>query len=284
MEGGDCLALATEPLFRFKAEKKSVSHSKTDYEIPFAAQSPAGILLGQYAEIIQNWKLQWIDPYHTPIGVGSSSAQFLLTVEFINSLLGKQESNAEEILKLYWDCVGSSQGLRPSGVDIVSQHQGGVVSFSNKPFRLERLGVLASSAQFILAFTGSKAKTHEHLLKLQSIGFPQNKKFQQMLMDLRELMREGKDFWQNLNYIDFGKTMNSYQSVLSEYVESPGTYREKIATIQSWQHVWGAKGCGAQGGDSVLVLAAADKISGIEEKIRCLGWEPYRVVTAAIRN
>lgn len=266
IEGGPSLLGTLAPEFVLE-----IGHSK-GRALPFAAESPAGLYLQTQRDILNEVSLVWQDPYKMPLGVGSSSAQFLLSVAAVSKLRDQSLPSVQELLELYWKTVGSSQGLRPSGADVLAQWVGGPVVVQNKPVSVKKLADLPKSAQFILAHTGHKAKTHEHLKTLADRGFP--KAFAGLLDELNAITLSAIEAWKLGDTRSLGPSLNAFQSALADGGLAPAEFNSKLKSLQTWQGVLGCKGAGAQGGDCVLFLVENAHVSTVCEQIRALGWMP----------
>ncbi|MBI3543922.1 MAG: hypothetical protein HY075_11680 [Deltaproteobacteria bacterium] len=267
IEGGPALVSTVAPRFALE-----VAPSDTIELIPFAEASPAGLYLREHLDLLEAWKLTWIDPYATPIGVGSSSAQFLLAVATVHKLQGLSIPGAQEILDLYWRTVGATQGLRPSGIDVVAQWLGGPLVARNSPFMTRALPAWKDGTDFILAYTGRKAKTHEHLKSLEERGFPGD--FRDVLRHLDELTAGAIEAWETGNARLLGSALNAYQASLSRGGLAPADFTAELEAIQAWPGVLGAKGSGAQGGDCVLLLTESASTQLVSDQLRARGWSP----------
>jgi mevalonate kinase len=280
LDGGMCLVTTTKPEFELALKKSS----HMGFRHPFAPESPAGLLIqqtiSQHVDRLAGHEIVWKDPYDTPIGVGSSSAQFVLTYQALCQLTGQPDPISEDLLQDYWYTVANSQGLRPSGADVICQWLNAPVLFRNSPFYAEELSKPAleeNGLQLWLAYTGSKLKTHEHLQSLFQRNFPHGE-FADMLRELNDLTAQGVDQWRRGDWVPFGKTMSLYQDCLSEYSLSANhTLTSQILAAQKWEGVLGAKGCGAQGGDCVLILSDKNYYSIIKERCRENSWTMYPV-------
>jgi mevalonate kinase len=242
---------------------------------PFAKQSPAGLYLDSVAEVWREFKFEWRDPYDTPIGVGSSSAQFLLSVAAVAKLRREALPSASEVLKLYWKTVGTSQGIRPSGADVVAQWLGGPVVVQNEPFMTRKLQPWKNDdAEFVLAFTGQKAKTHEHLKELRSRGFPEA--FRDTLARLNEITLGAVEAWEIENSVLLGKSLTSFQNALDVGGLASPDFSAQLESLAKVPGVLGCKGTGAQGGDCVLFLVERTRRDSIFEALRAQGWSPFQ--------
>jgi len=252
--------------------------SQKQHEFPFAAQSPAGLYLNAIPDqsIFTEKRLEWIDPYLAAIGVGSSSAQFLLSVAAVAKLMDRPLPSAQEVLGLYWNTVGTSQGVRPSGNDVVAQWVGGPVIVRNNPYETRKLKPWSGgTAEFLLAFTGSKARTHEHLKALSQRDFPQA--YGSVFERLDEITTRSIEAWEKQNPTKLGLTLSAYQRALGEGGLAAHSFTDQLEEMEAWEGVYGVKGSGAQGGDCVLFLIESEFRIPIGQKLFTLGWQPISV-------
>ncbi|MBI3557542.1 MAG: hypothetical protein HY074_14870 [Deltaproteobacteria bacterium] len=270
IQGGPALLGTVDPLFQLEAVRDAATSSR--HASPFAAQSPAGLYLAANSDALTDVRLTWTDPYDTPIGVGSSSAQFILSVATVHALRGNPMPAAEKVLALYWSIVGDTQGLRPSGADIVAQWLGGPVVVCNEPFLAGKLDSWTGDAQFILAYTGRKAKTHEHLLQLRARGFPHE--FAPAFNQLNEITLGAIDAWKAQDAGKLGAALRLFQAALARGGLAPAEFTAELDPIQNWPGVLGCKGSGAQGGDCVLLLVATNAVSRVCDELKNRSWKP----------
>lgn len=269
IEGGPAIVTTVAPEFSLRVTHDS---SQRQHKLPFADQSPAGLYLSTKRSALEGVRLEWVDPYAAPIGVGSSSAQFLLSVAAVADLEGSPKPTPAEILKLYWETVDDTQGIRPSGVDVVAQWVGGPLVVINEPFSSRPIDRWSGNAAFVMAFTGTKAKTHEHLKDLAARGFP--KSYRPMLHRLNAVTTEAIKSWETRNERILGLSLNRYQQILAEASLAPADFMEKLTELQKWPGVLGCKGTGAQGGDCVLFLVEPRVQNDILKRIHDQGWQP----------
>lgn len=271
IEGGPALLTTVGPSFTLIVEEKSEG---TAASMPFADASPAGIYLNSNRAALEGTRLTWKDPYDTPIGVGSSSAQFLLSVAVVAHLMDRPLPKADEVLDLYWKTVGASQGLRPSGVDVVAQWLGGPIVVRNAPFQAHKLSPWreADDAVFALAFTGKKARTHEHLQMLHAHGFPDA--FASAFTELNAVTSRSIEAWEKQDAHLLGRSLTEYQRALAKHGLAPSDFTGELEKVASLSGVLGCKGSGAQGGDCVLLLIDRAAYGEVAESMRGRGWQP----------
>jgi mevalonate kinase len=272
LEGGAALVATIGPRFELAVERG-------DGTSPFADESPAGRLLRASAETTRGWSFEWRDPYSTPIGVGSSSAQFVLTLAAIARLRGVEPPSARHVLAMYWETVAASQGVRPSGVDVIAQWQGGPLLARNDPFETERLSEWRGDAAFVLAYTGAKAKTHEHLQELQRRGFPGAHKA--AFSRLNAITGDAVLAWRAQDAANLGTALTRYQHALLDAGLAPSDFTALIDEVLNLPGVLGGKGSGAQGGDCVLLLVNGSELDRVSNALRQRGWLPQTIEWSA---
>lgn len=279
IEGGPAIVGAIAPRFKLtlKKNESSASHSH-----PFHPDSPAGKFIHKFIKEHQSaltgFELVWTDPCSSPVGIGSSSAQFLLSLQALHDLIKIKNIDADELLHTYWKLIDQSQGLRPSGLDLCAQKIGSVHLFKNEPFYSEKIIFRDNDENtFLLAFTGSKAKTHEHLLELKSREFP--RAFTRVLESLNKLTI---DFVKNIHDPkNLGQIINAFQTKLEECDIAQKNKNQKylalISEIQKWEGVYGCKGSGAQGGDCLLIYLNKIYLEDIKNKLKTLSCQPIPI-------
>lgn len=274
LQGYDALVAITQPAFSLNTDQDCAS-SNLGLPSRIHAESPAGKLLKRYQAHTSS--VVFHDPYATPIGVGSSSAQFLLFWRWLNPQSDPVNNNADRhrLMTEYFECATHAESERPSGVDVLAQlyNAFGVVhpraySFSAVPSP-KFSGVL-------LLFTGQKMKTHEHLRELSKKKLLTNN----FVNDLNDITQAGIMALRNIrsDLDTFYRSINQYQELLSSVIPSPKDYINKMIYLKTVSGVYAVKGCGAQGGDSVLMFYDRAKQHGIQNAINAIGWQPFPMV------
>ena len=188
--------------------------SKFNGPSPFHPDSPAGRLYLNNQKLFKDYTLNWNDPYKTPIGVGSSTAQFLLILKSLYHLKKMPLPTPPEILDLYWKY--SSSKLRPSGCDLMAQFFGGIHAIKNSPFKIKEYKPLENDVTWLLTYTGEKIKTHEQLGELYNKGFPQN--YEPALKELDRIILCGLHAWEVHDMSALGKSLNEFHDCLHEKI------------------------------------------------------------------
>ncbi|MBI2605843.1 MAG: hypothetical protein HYW49_07155 [Deltaproteobacteria bacterium] len=261
LDGGPSLLLTLKPFYSLTAKP---SPDGKRHLPAFEPASPAGVFLLQHAKDLGGWRLEWGDSGSAAMGTGSSSAQFLLSLAADVRISGRAMPSVESILRLYWDIVGESQGLRPSGADLVAQLLGGPIAVKTR----ERLEPWSEQmgAEIILAYTGSKIATHEHLKGLAARGFPE--KFRAMNDALNAITERALSAWRSRDEFRLGQEMNAHQRELANAKIAPDDFFAKIESLARVPGVLGCKGSGAHGGDCIVLLVRRDSVDGVCARIQ----------------
>jgi mevalonate kinase len=282
--GHKALVSRTEKLFTLSVYPRSSSVSGNDPDYPFHPDSPAGRLLSLKCKKAVEWQFLWNDPFPQLLGVGSSSAQFVLVSRVVGLICGESIGEAKEakldssnLVRTFRELTAQSGRVSPSGIDVLAQDFGmtGVFSFDGVDAYCEAVAPqpFDGQARFVLAYTGAKVRTHEHLKDLYELGFPD--KFTTMLASLRGLTQEGISAWAGGNAWHFGDVMNRFQRVLSQAGLASPVFSKKVSEISKWGGVLGCKGAGSQGGDCILVLCEERVFSELMERLERERLIPY---------
>ncbi len=240
-------------------------------------------------------KLNFVDPMDITMGFGSSSAQFLLSWNWIERTLAPtstykphsvetEMASAVKLLKDYWEVTADdgTATLRPSGLDLLTQYFGGtnlltatqVVSADgpseNPSISRAKLPAWENDKSIlILAHSRKKEATHIHLQELKLKGFPDS--HLEMISKLNDSVTRALGAWKKSDSKDLGQAFNEFQSTLNKYKVASLEFSKLVRHISEITGVYGAKGSGAQGGDCILLLVEKSKLSGISKSIESLG-------------
>jgi mevalonate kinase len=288
--GGSALVLNTGPRFELRASRKSAVSGSQAQSVAIGDGVVAGIpeaapavgWLKQREPLLRGWQLEFIDPHAGRGGFGASGAQFVLvhafttllqmnlesamigvaqatsnTVEVVHSAT-KIETNALESVvakidtaimlldpKDVWNDyqVFSKQG---SGADLLAQMEGHVAIVNMEKCEASSQGWPYKDIGFMIARTGQKIPTHEHLTGLKN----------ESLQALREPALEAVASFGRDSGVEFARKVKSYAYVLRELGFQSSHTLELLTPIEKQDWCLAAKGCGAFGVDTLLVLFA----------------------------
>ncbi len=260
--GGQALVLNTEPRFELVARKLQQSNPA---EIPFHKNSPAAKWWQQRAPLLNDWSVEFLDPHLGRGGFGASSAQFVLIhalTTFLQSSVSRAVSGYDlQALRSDFQVLTAGQG---SGADVLAQTVGQVaqikmaeVSAEASPWPFQAMG-------FSIVRTAKKVATHEHL---EELHLP-------TLEPLLELAAAAIVQFQSGREVEFVKSVQDYNQTLVQLgLQLPET-RDLIERISKESWCLAAKGCGALGADTLLLLHPKAAGQDVAEFTRSIGLEP----------
>ncbi len=240
--GGPALVLSTEPRFRLQVQRTNV-----DNKNPFHPESPAGRLWQSDAAFFSQYNLRFQDPYQIG-GFGASSAQFALLHAFWQlkeDIFGETERffDWHEMLHDYRS-LAKGEGFPPSGADVVGVCAGGLTWFDRNNGKLQTFAWPFQEMDFLVAHTGRKLATHEHLKNLTSFS---GEAFESAM----NLIQQGLI---HLKFEDFLLGMKNYRKLLMDQGWVTEFTLETVQKLDKNSKVLFAKGCGAMGSDVILVF------------------------------
>ncbi len=240
--GGPALVLSTEPRFRLQVSKTNQPASN-----PFHPESPAGKLWSSEADFFSQYQLKFIDPYQIG-GFGASSAQFALLHAFgqlREEIFGEAERFFDWHLMLQdYRRIAQTQGYPPSGADVVGVCAGGITWFDRGNGKLQTFAWPFQEMDFIVAHTGKKLATHEHLKNLPNFS----------ALGFEMAMTEIQQGLIQINFDQFLNGMKNYRQFLYERNWVTDFTAETVTALEKSPKVLFAKGCGAMGSDVILVV------------------------------
>lgn len=216
--------------------------------------SPAGHWVRQNKLLFSTVDIEFIDPHYGMGGFGASSAQFLLAsivTEVLKNPEGAEVSNIENIWRTYRQMeLVSKEGLRPSGADIIAQYAGGLTEIHIEPMNFKSFKWPLEDYCVLLAHTGHKMATHEHLRGLKKVS---TEELEWIYARALEMMSMGEA-------IPFFDSVNDYYGELLELGLVSEATQVIVTSLMTKPFVRAAKGCGAMGSDVVAIFV------GIEDK------------------
>lgn len=250
IDGTASMIMATDPSFYIKTIE--------DKTFGFHPDSPAGQLRTELDQ--KDVGFSFFDPHEGRGGFGKSTAEYLSVylydrfrnsdeTNFSDSIL----SNLEEFVQQYQACSGKD--YKPSGADLVAQVCGGLCWYDGMNFNAEKLAWPFRGYEIFVFHTGKKLATHEHLKDLKNKNL---RSLIPILLAARTSIDQGnlKVFCESLNY---------YYDVLGELGLSDPTVQESVYQLRENEEVLAAKGCGAMGMDTVIVLGQVTDAQKIKD-------------------
>ena len=235
--GGSAVVLLTSPSFELQAIGKQAEL------IGVGKLSPAGKFYAKHRDIFENLSLTFIDVHHESGGFGASSAQFVLLYKLMLHITGAA-FDIKNFLEEYRALAGNGEVL-PSGADCVCQFLNHHIYFDNKTCTVEQIEFDLPNIAFAIFKTNFKVATHEHLRTLRPD------------FDISELQGCTQNVANGL------KTKNEklvisgvndfFQRLCEMNLVLPQT-KETVSQLKKDSVILAAKGCGALGADTIIVL------------------------------
>lgn len=258
LRGGPALILNTEPRFELQARQVKVDSSTEGtvgrntparYDVrSLSPQSPAAKWLELRAPLLNGWQIDFIDPHAGRGGFGASSAQFLLVhalTTFLQSSVGRAVQGYDQ--QALWNDFRVLTGERASGADVVGQTVGQVAFLHMEPIAAEARGWPFADLGFAIVRTQNKLNTHEHLAALEP----------ERLATLPSIAALGLESFHMGLTDTFVKVIREYAGELRKLDLQSAASQDMTDRLQKKEWCRAAKGCGAMGADTVLVLFAS---------------------------
>jgi mevalonate kinase len=229
------------------------------------AGSPAAVYFAEQQEFFKLWDLEFVDPHQGRGGFGASTAQIGLLQGFREGLETIQaqaqlDFDLRQIHKKYLELATRPGGTPPSGADLISQFQGGLIEVDISSGRLQQHSWPFPQWQVLFFTTGRKLATHEHLSQLKAPS----------LESLRAIYGSAMEAFKEGTADSFLASFRAYQHAL----EAQGWQAEEtgrwLKAINTFNGVMAAKGCGAMGADVVAVIVEKSKAVDLIKQIETL--------------
>ena len=237
MFGGSALVLSTGPFFTLQCDVGSPNL------VGINELSPAGKLYKKHQRLFENLSLTFTDPHNSSGGFGASSAQFALLYKLILQL-SNREFCIKDFLQEYHS-FAPNNGVLPSGADCVCQFLNHNIYFDSANCIAEKFEFNLPNIAFAIFKTNFKVITHEHLQTLQAD------------FDISELQRYTQNVINGLKTMDETSVINGvngFFQCLCEMNLVLQQTQETVSRLKRDNAILAAKGCGALGADTIIVL------------------------------
>ncbi len=251
INGTASMVLASEPSFFVKLIE--------DKNFGFHPDSPAGRLRKELSQDSVGYS--FVDPHQGRGGFGRSTAEYLSVYLYDQYHDAQTEDLNEKILDDLEDFVQSYQqhagsDYKPSGADLVAQVCGGLCWYDGMNYIAEKLAWPFPGYDIFIFHTGQKLATHEHLRDLKSKD----------LKSLIPILLAARTAFDQENLKVFSESLNYYYDILGEMGLSDLRVQKSVHKLRKNPEVLAAKGCGAMGIDTVIILAESSNA----EKVKSL--------------
>lgn len=231
LRGMPTISVAVKPEFEFQFDFQK--------SFKFHPDSPAGLLSSQ--ELKGTLK----DPYQGWGGMGLSTAEFLISYATTHT---GQKVDTLTAWRAYRELLANHTNV-PSGVDLITQLEGGYVTTQMSLQRIERQTWDFQNLSWCLALTGNKLKTHEHLKSdLSDLNWS----------EVESLNSEINLNFKSKNEKEFISKLNDWRELLKNSGLETSLTTELISEVKKDKNVIFAKGCGAMGSDAIWILFYSD--------------------------
>ena len=285
LKGGPGVLVGTEPRFMLEAKWSEENDIEARVE-SLSQQGPAFEYLKDNLDCFSNYEIVLKDIHGFKGGFGWSSAQFILLYalkQWHEKGRPKQIPNIDpqklliEFLQYSWN----GQGWAPSGLDILSQLEGGILCVQAprvvKANKIENLNLTKYNCQriwpftgidFVLIHTGNKLATHQHLSSLKEINTDL----------LSDISTRAVQSLQQLDEEGFIRCVSDYRDELDRQNLVAPASLSLIKLMEQRPEVVVAKGCGALGVDVIMLIVIKDLK---EELMHWLKEQHYNVVSSS---
>lgn len=202
-------------------------------------------LLSQHPSILNRYQFSFADPHLEQGGLGASSAAFALIYAALQWLqTGQLDLHWQTWLAAYQACHATKTGYSPSGADFIGQLHGQMTYFHHQQQHLTTLDWPFPDLQFCILRTGVKIPTDQHLQR--PLQFP--------LDELKTIAEQAYQGVRRAEKTRLISAINAYSACLSRcQLVHPNT-QDLLAEVAAIPGVKAAKGCGALGADTLLIL------------------------------
>jgi len=235
LQGAPALVAATNPCFRFRAEKTSEEQKSL-----FHPDSAASRWFRQSEILLKKWKVNFEDPHQGAGGFGASGAQFVFYHALSTYL---QSQKLCDDVNDVWQDYKACETTKASGADVVAQTLGGIVHLTQEPFEAKSYDWPFDETDFVIIRTGQKIDTHTHLKQglpsLEGVVAGAKLSTEAFFMSNVEAFASGLAITQK-ELTKAGLQAETTLAILEKLNAAPG--------------VLVTKGCGAMGADTVLAI------------------------------
>jgi len=202
------------------------------------------------------------------VGLGSSSAVTVATVEAINQLF-ELHLTKKDIFTISYKINLLIQGVG-SGFDIAAATYGRTIRYVKGGIELQELSL--SSLPLVVGYSGIKADTPYYIRKVAEAFRQRQSELDKLFTSMHLLVDKVTIALQNSDFQTAGNCLNEGHTILQKL----GVSIPKLdAMVNSALNAgaWGAKLSGAGGGDCMIALVPPDKTQKVKDAIKSVGGE-----------
>jgi len=202
------------------------------------------------------------------VGLGSSSAVTVATVEAINQLF-KLHLTKKDIFTISYKINLLIQGVG-SGFDIAAATYGKTIRYVKGGSELQELSL--PSLPLVVGYSGIKADTPYYIRKVAEAFRQRQSELDELFTSMHSLVDKATVALQDSDFQTAGNCLNEGHTILQKL----GVSIPKLdAMVNSALNAgaWGAKLSGAGGGDCMIALVPPDKTQKVKDAIKSVGGE-----------
>lgn len=206
------------------------------------------------------------------VGLGSSSAVTVATLEALNQLFNKN-LNRKQVFEMCYSVTLSIQGVG-SGFDIAAAVYGGTQYYVTGGTVIQP--VLLDKLPLVVGYSGIKADTPFYIRKVAEAFKYKKNELETIFTSITKLVEEAKIGLETSNFEKTGKCMTQNHHLLQKLGVSIPKLDEMVMAANN-AGAWGAKLSGAGGGDCMIALVPDDKKENVTRAIEKVGGEIIHV-------
>ena len=206
------------------------------------------------------------------VGLGSSSAVTVATLEALNQLF-KKNLNKKEVFDMSYRVTLSIQGVG-SGFDIAAAVYGGTQYYVTGGAVIEPISL--NTLPLVVGYSGIKADTPFFIRKVAEAFKYRQAELKSIFSSITSLVNEARRGLETSNFSLTGTCMTKNHTLLQKLGVSIPKLDEMVAAANQ-AGAWGAKLSGAGGGDCMIALVADNKRDDVIRAIEKVGGEIIHV-------
>lgn len=206
------------------------------------------------------------------VGLGSSSAVTVATLEALNQLFSKNLSK-KQVFDMCYSVTLSIQGVG-SGFDIAAAVYGGTQYYVTGGKVIEPIHI--ETLPLIVGYSGIKADTPFYIRKVAEAFKYRKEELNTIFSSITSLVEEAKVGLETTDFEKTGKCMTKNHFLLQKLGVSIPKLDEMVKAANE-AGAWGAKLSGAGGGDCMIALVSDEKRDDVTRAIEKVGGEVIHV-------
>jgi len=222
--------------------------------------------------IRQSVRIKTKGDFSHQVGLGSSSAVTVATLEALNQLF-KKNLNKKQVFDMCYSVTLSIQGVG-SGFDIAAAVYGGTHYYVTGGVVIEPIHI--DSLPLIVGYSGVKADTPFYIRKVAEAFKYRQEELKNIFSSITSLVEEARIGLETSDFEKTGKCMTQNHILLQKLGVSIPKLDEMVKTANQ-AGAWGAKLSGAGGGDCMIALVSDEKRDEVKKAIEKVGGEIIHV-------